>query len=99
MRSTALYAHDALHAPDGMNHGSRQTDRFDDGLVHNHQWAVTSHEAYPRRSQASTMHSTHRRSFATIEASPVQSRGEPARADHQHDDGLVHNHHWAVTAR
>jgi isocitrate lyase len=89
MRSTPLYA------PDGMTGAGRYAEHFDDGLVHNHHWAVTTDEAYP--SQGSAVESGRGTGFAG--ASAIQSRGEATYADDRHDDGLVHNHDWAVTGK
>jgi hypothetical protein len=63
-------------------------ERFDDGLVHNHHWAVTADEAYPSHGQSSV-----------IEVSPWESHSPTAPAHDDRDEGLVHNHHWAVTER
>jgi hypothetical protein len=82
MRSNTLYA------PDGMTGAGRPAQHFDDGLVHNHHWAVTTDEAYP----------SHGRGFV-IEISPLQSNSPTTPVHDNHDDGLVHNHHWAVTGQ
>jgi hypothetical protein len=79
MRSNPLYA------PDGMSGGGHTTERFDDGLVHNHHWAVTADEAYPSHGAGSA-----------IEPLPLQSYCHEAQTHDRHDDGLVHNHDWAV---
>jgi hypothetical protein len=57
-------------------------DRYDDGLVHSHDWAKadvmpcpTTRQAAPRAVFAFTTH-----------------------ADDRYDDGLVHNHHWATSS-
>jgi hypothetical protein len=92
-RSTPLYA------PDGMAGAGRYADRFDDGLVHNHHWAVTADEAYPSHSQGSAIEASHGRILARPEASPFQSYRKAPYAQDRHDDGLVHNHQWAVTGR
>jgi hypothetical protein len=83
-----------LYAPDGMTGASRSAERFDDGLVHNHHWAVTTAEAYPSQGEASV---TEYRRSTGFEASPFQSVGTTVLAHDHHDDGLVHNHHWAVS--
>jgi hypothetical protein len=92
MRSTLLYA------PDGMAGFGRHAERFDDGLVHNHHWAVTSDEAYPCQGQNSALDSHHAKIFRAPEA-PVHSDGKAPNAQDLHDDGLVHNHDWAVTGK
>ena len=85
-----------LYAPDGMTSIGRHTERFDDGLVHNHHWAVTAEEAYPRTSQGSVIRGHHGQPVAAAEA--ARFRGRRETPDDRHDDGLVHNHHWAVSA-
>jgi hypothetical protein len=87
-----------MYAPDGMIGAGRSGDdrfgeRFDDGLVHNHHWAVTADEAYPSQDQGSETEYGRSTGF---EASPFQSVGTTVLAYDHHDDGLVHNHHWAV---
>jgi hypothetical protein len=94
MRPTPLYA------PDGLISTGRYAEQFDDGLVHNHHWAVTTDEAYPCLSQDSATKSNHRIGFVETEVSPFQSHGSSATQSHDHhDDGLVHNHEWAVTGK
>lgn len=93
MRSIPLYA------PDGMTGAGRYAERFDDGLVHNHHWAVTAEEAYPSHSQGSAIASSRGRVLSGAEASPFQSHVETTCANDHHDDGLVHNHEWAVTGK
>ena len=116
----------ALYACDGMGGFGHRAERFDDGLVHNHHWAVSAEEAYPCSRQAAHGQygeSHHGERVATSNASwlggPRLGRpglggpglggpglqgpggrgpGETRQAS-DHDDGLVHNHHWAVTAR
>jgi hypothetical protein len=74
-----------------------QTERFDDGLVHNHHWAVSTDEAYPCNSQGSAMPSHLGNSVAKADASGLH--GETTHPDDRHDDGLVHNHDWAVSGK
>jgi hypothetical protein len=98
MRSTPRYA------PEDMTSAGRYAERFDDGLVHNHHWAVTSDEAYPTCDQGPGADGGCGRILAGEtsgetwrEPAPIQSHGM-ARYDHdRHDDGLVHNHDWAVS--
>jgi hypothetical protein len=99
MRSTPLYA------PDGMMTAGRDTDRFvgtaaserdDDGLVHNHTWATSENANNPAATPGGM--------FPTIAFSrrPQMARFHhqaPAQTHDRHDDGLVHNHQWAVTGR
>ncbi len=87
MRSIPLYA------PDGMSGGGRYAERFDDGLVHNHHWAVTSDDAYPADNQGSAIE--HGQRWGAVPT--PQSRRHAAPAHDRHDDGLVHNHGWAVS--
>jgi hypothetical protein len=77
-----------LNGPNDMVSLGRSTERFDDGLVHNHHWAVTADEAYPAQ-----------RHNAVFEASPGHSAGTTELTHDHHDDGLVHNHHWAVSGQ
>lgn len=88
MRSTALYA------PEGMAGFGRHTERFDDGLVHNHHWAVTADDAYPSHDQGAVIDSAQAKFRA---AETVRSHREAPFAYDRHDDGLVHNHAWAVS--
>lgn len=100
MRSTPLYA------PDGMMTADRGTERFagtaahdrdDDGLVHNHGWATSGDAGGTAPRPSSGMFST----------APFSSFPQTARFHHQptvskddrHDDGLVHNHEWAVSGK
>ena len=92
MRMTPLYA------PDGMSSGGRFTERFDDGLVHNHHWAVSADEAYPSHSQGSPMDTGHGRA-STWDHVTGSRLGGAMNGHHHHDDGLVHNHDWAVTSK
>ena len=91
MRLTPLYA------PDGMSSAGRFTERFDDGLVHNHHWAVSADEAYPSHSQGSAMDTFHGWVSTRADAVPAQRLG--GTTGHDHDDGLVHNHEWAVSSK
>jgi len=86
-----------LYAPDGMISGGHYADRFDDGLVHNHHWAVKADEAYPSHSHGPAVAVDAGRNRVSYETSPFQSHVEPTRADDRHDDGLVHNHGWAAS--
>jgi hypothetical protein len=83
-----------MYAPDGMAGGGHSAERFDDGLVHNHHWAVSADETYPCHGGGSAVEN---RSEWDFQASPAQSYD--ADAHDRHDDGLVHNHDWAVTGR
>jgi hypothetical protein len=94
MRPTPLYE------PDGLMSAGGDHERFDDGLVHNHHWAVTADEAYPSQSQGSSLDESHRgRVLLGAEASAFRGRGEVTYSPDRHDDGLVHNHAWAVTGK
>ena len=93
MRSTPVYA------PDGMTSSVRQPDFFDDGLVHNHHWAVSTDEAYPSLSQGPALERRHGLVAAGAKASHFQSQHHTTHADDRHDDGLVHNHGWAVSGK
>jgi hypothetical protein len=74
-------------------------ERHDDGLVHGHRWA-TSDSAHPGHRPAAA-----RVAGATFGVPmPVSStryhhRFEAIQPDDRYDDGLVHNHDWAVTGR
>lgn len=81
MRSTPVYA------PDGMAgfSGTRTLlDRFDDGLVHNHNWAASSHDRPSQAGSAGVPAGSRVRAYDTVQAHD------------RFDDGLVHNHAWAV---
>ena len=93
MRLTQVYA------PDGMASSSRHEDRFDDGLVHNHHWAVTTDEAYPCHGRGAAAETEHGYAFAGVVVSPMQSFGQTTHDHDRHDDGLVHNHDWAVSGK
>lgn len=98
MRSTPLYA------PDGMMTAGRSTERFvgtaaserdDDGLVHNHAWATSGDVNKPATSGG--MFST-----TAFSRQPQKARFHhhtPVQSDDRHDDGLVHNHEWAVSGK
>ena len=91
-------------SPDGMGGFARQAERFDDGLVHNHHWAVSAEEAYPCTRQASAGHGHWGDSVATswqgrAGATSWRRGAVETGSAHDHDDGLVHNHDWAVRAR
>ncbi len=81
-----------LYAPDGMTSGGSSAERFDDGLVHNHHWAVSAAEAYPSHNPVPASARYFRQEF-----SPFQSHRHNPHAHDRHDDGLVHNHNWAVS--
>jgi hypothetical protein len=83
-----------LYAPDGIMSGSRAAERFDDGLVHNHHWAVTADEAYPSQAPLPATERPIRQ-----DVSPFQSHRGLQHAHDRHDDGLVHNHDWAVSGK
>jgi hypothetical protein len=88
-----------LYARDGMTGAGRHAEHFDDGLVHNHHWAVTADEAYPSHGQSSATETNRGRVLMGAEASSFQSRGNATHARDRHDDGLVHNHEWAVSGK
>ena len=106
MRSTQLYA------PDGMMRGSAplgaEAERFagntwhDDGLVHNHNWAVgaTMPARHPRPAGGGYFGAVAMRVPASTEAARFHDEAVGhAVAEDDHDDGLVHNHDWAVSAK
>ncbi|WP_428536954.1 hypothetical protein [Rhodopila sp.] len=114
MRLTSLTT--PLYAPDGMGGFGRRAERFDDGLVHNHHWAVSAEEAYPCTRQAAHSQSGECHHGDRVATSNAPWLGGPGlrgpelhgprlggpgetRQAPDHDDGLVHNHDWAVTAR
>jgi hypothetical protein len=78
MRSTQVYA------PDGMTGFSAARENYDDGLVHNHNWAAASHD---RPSSAG---------FGGLPAANRFRAYDAVQAHERFDDGLVHNHDWAV---
>jgi hypothetical protein len=91
MRSTPLYA------PDGMMRAGGDLERFDDGLVHNHHWAVTANEVYPSQNRGATTGIDNGKAFPAIAVAADQSTA--TNSHDRHDDGLVHNHDWAVTGK
>jgi hypothetical protein len=88
-----------LSAPYRMMQAPGGSDRFDDGLVHNHHWAVTADEAYPSQVHDGATDSRPPVSFAAVAVLPSESHGTPTHLYDSHDDGLVHNHEWAVTGK
>lgn len=103
MRSTPLYA------PDGMaSFGAVQAhDRYDDGLVHNHHWAVT---AMPDQRDvdagyfdvgavAVSGRMSSAAGFTSVTSTHQFQAYGAVHADDRYDDGLVHNHEWAVTGK
>ena len=81
MRSTAVYAPDGMT---GFSAARAAIDYFDDGLVHNHNWAASSHD---RPASAG---------FAGMPAASRFRAYDMVQAHERFDDGLVHNHDWAV---
>ena len=90
MRSTPLYA------PDGMTSAGLQAERFDDGLVHNHHWAVSADESYGGQFRGSAHQ---RRVLTDADTAAIRRRAAVPHDHDRHDDGLVHNHHWAVSGK
>jgi hypothetical protein len=100
MRSTPLYAPDGMAgtrgAPQRFSFDAVQAhERHDDGLVHNHNWAVTA--------DIGAMAGLGETSFiptftGSSEAARSRDHGTPQAHD-RYDDGLVHNHDWAVTGK
>jgi hypothetical protein len=84
-----------LYAPDGMAGAGRYTERFDDGLVHNHHWAVTTDEEYPSYNEGPAIEGI--RTWVTTGTSFPGGRVHAAQTDR--DDGLVHNHEWATSGK
>ena len=82
------------YQPDGMT-GGHAAERFDDGLVHNHHWAVTGDEKYPDHNRG--LVTERRLRWVGISTSHTQGRATPEHD--RHDDGLVHNHDWAVSGK
>jgi hypothetical protein len=89
-----------LYAPDGMMSAGSDLagfsaravaahDRYDDGLVHNHNWA--SSEEGRGTGVFDSLHLDD--TFGGLSAT---SRSYD-HSDDRFDDGLVHNHAWAVT--
>lgn len=88
-----------VSAHNGMAHSGRiaqryEDDRFDDGLVHNHNWAVNADD---------DAMVTERGSFQPAYVGGMQPDRSDVRAsseaDDRFDDGLVHNHDWAVSGK
>lgn len=100
MRSTTLYA------PDGMTSAGSDPMRFvgttanehqDDGLVHNHGWATSGKVATVAMAASGGMFSTKAPSWSPGVAQVRDHAAMPAQD--RHDDGLVHNHAWAVSGK
>jgi hypothetical protein len=77
--------------------GTRAEDRHDDGLVHNHGWAVSGKfDTVAKAVSGGTF---------SISAFPGSTKPrelqdhEAVQANDHHDDGLVHNHEWAVSGK
>jgi hypothetical protein len=83
-----------VYAPDGMMSAGHTVDRFDDGLVHNHHWAVSADEAYPSHDHGPT---DRHHASREVHATSTERFSEPTHTYDRHDDGLVHNHDWAVS--
>ncbi|HYZ22116.1 MAG TPA: hypothetical protein VE690_08165 [Rhodopila sp.] len=94
----------SLHTPDGMRTGSHDLrqgrlagtvlahERHDDGLVHNHAWAVTTNDSGGRAEGGYF-------DAAAMQAQAGRGMDAAVSMDDRYDDGLVHNHRWAMTAR
>jgi hypothetical protein len=81
MRSTPVYA------PDGMSSfgtAAGADDRFDEGLVHNHNWAASGGETCAPTGHGGMPAASRFRAYDAVQA------------HERMDDGLVHNHDWAV---
>ncbi|HQT79882.1 MAG TPA: hypothetical protein PLD10_22800 [Rhodopila sp.] len=72
-------------------------ERHDDGLVHNHAWAVTTAHR-PRETGAGYFETAAMPATAGSSPTTRAHAFDRAQLDERYDDGLVHNHHWAVTA-
>jgi outer membrane receptor protein involved in Fe transport len=105
MRSTLLYAPDGMTSAgmgstgmtsNGMGSNGRHAERFDDGLVHNHHWAAGSDDAYGGHGHGGAHQ---RRILTDADMVAIRRRAAVAHDHDRHDDGLVHNHHWAVSGR
>lgn len=82
MRSTQVYAPDGMT---GFGAGrGRVDDRFDDGLVHNHNWAASAQDGPSPAGSAGMPAGSRFRAYDAVQA------------HERFDDGLVHNHDWAV---
>lgn len=100
MRSIPLYA------PDGLMTAGRGTERFvgtaahdrdDDGLVHNHAWAKSGDVGGTAPRPSNVMFPT--MPFSGSPKMAVFHRQPTVSMDDRHDDGLVHNHEWAVSGK
>jgi hypothetical protein len=77
-----------------MRSTSQAHDRYDDGLVHNHNWATTDTFGATTTSEGTPF----TRAF-TGSIDRARSQDYSTRAQEPFDDGLVHNHDWAVTGK
>lgn len=92
MRLSPLYAPDGMAGAGGNSQRFRLDavqahERYDDGLVHNHNWAASSNDAAPVRTSAPAGTPGRFHDHVTMQQ---QDR---------YDDGLVHNHDWAVSGK
>jgi hypothetical protein len=100
MRSTPLYAPDGM-AGAGSDRQRFELDamqaheRYDDGLVHNHNWAVTTN--FDAKGILGGTPFT--RAFAGSAGTARFHEQDAVQAHERYDDGLVHNHDWAVTGK
>jgi formaldehyde-activating enzyme involved in methanogenesis len=105
MHSQILYAPDGMRmagatgASNGKSVASSHMavvlphERHDDGLVHNHTWA--SREAHHRPDVGAGYFAAPATQVSAAEPMPHAHTG--SAAEDRYDDGLVHNHNWAVT--
>ena len=80
--------------------GVQAHERHDDGLVHNHAWAASEN------AEADGATAQREAGDGYFGATPIavprgqSSTTEAARTrEADHDDGLVHNHEWAVSGK
>jgi hypothetical protein len=110
MRSIPLYAPDGMTSTRGnlqrfagnkrdymLADVVRVEDRHDDGLVHNHGWAMSGEsDTAARAVPGGTFSTAPFAGSATVDRFRAR---DTVWAEDRHDDGLVHNHEWAVSGK
>jgi hypothetical protein len=79
--------------------GTTASECYDDGLVHNHAWATSGNAASAARAPACGMLSTMVFSWSPKVTQFHHNEHATVPAHERHDDGLVHNHEWAVSGK
>jgi hypothetical protein len=78
-------------------HVVRAEDRHDDGLVHNHGWAMSGTSNTVAMAASGGTFAT--MAFSGSAKADRFSGHDAVWTEDRHDDGLVHNHEWAVSGK